>query len=275
MSDEQSWLERLSHFFSREPSSQAELIKVLRHAEKRELIDRDALQMIEGVLAVSDKQVRDVMVPRSQMVMLKATSTVSEAVPTVIQAQHSRFPVMDDVPGHVQGILLAKDLLRCISIDSSRVIGELVRPAVLVPESKRLDILLKEFRGSHQHMAIVVDEYGGACGLITIEDVLEEIVGEIEDEYDSDDTDTLIKVTADGYLVSALTPIQDVNRYFHTHFNDTDFDTIGGLVLQKFSYVPKRDEKILLNDFEVTVMKAKRRGILMLQFKKIISDADE
>lgn|SRR3990167_4964719 len=257
------------HFFSREPQSQAELMAMLRLAQKHEIIDHDALKMIEGVLAVSAKKVRDIMVPKSQMVMLNANESAENVLPLVMQAQHSRFPVFGDNEDKVLGILLAKDLLSCFSQkkEQSQIIHQLTRPAVLIPESKRLDVLLKEFRQSHQHMAIVVDEYGAVSGLITIEDVLEEIVGDIRDEYDIDENELLIKPVGDMYLVSALTPIVDFNHYFSTHFSDSDVDTIGGLVIQKFSYLPKRHEKIIIDQFEVTVIKATRRGILTLQFK--------
>lgn len=269
-----SWLERLSNFLLREPHSQKQLISMLRDAQERELIDRDALQMIEGVLAVSVKKVRDIMVPRPQMVMVNADAKPLDILPTIIQSQHSRFPVMGDTPDKILGILLAKDVLPFTmpSIPDNRYVRDLIRLAVFIPETKPLDVLLKEFRLNRNHMAIVVDEYGSVSGLVTIEDVLEEIVGDIQDEYDIDDKDTTIKeIEKNIFLVNALTPINDFNRYFKTHFDDEDFETIGGLVLRKLGHLPKRNEKIILGHFEITVLKSTRRGIQMLQLKRIRS----
>ncbi|HLD84185.1 MAG TPA: transporter associated domain-containing protein [Coxiellaceae bacterium] len=267
-----AWFEKISHFFSREPSSQAQLIEVLRHAEEHELIDRDALKMIEGVLAVSDKKVRDVMVPRAQMVVIDGDATPSDAFPIVTQSQHSRFPVTGDTPDKIIGILLAKDLLSVIIAEQSAqpFIRNLIRTAIFIPDSKHLDVLLKEFRQNRNHMAIVVDEYGSVSGLITIEDVLEEIVGEIEDEYDIDENESSIRAVEENtYWVNALTTIDDFNRYFQTQLSNEDFDTIGGLILQKFGYLPKRNDKIKFDNFEVTVIKASRRGTQVLQFKRV------
>jgi magnesium and cobalt transporter len=272
MSDEKTWFERLSHFLSREPHSQTQLIDMLRDAHHRELIDRDALQMIEGVLAVSDKKVSDVMVPRSQMVVINLDAKLPDVLPTIIQSQHSRFPVIADTPDEVLGILLAKDLLQfMVQTDATPPsLRNLIRQPLFIPESKRLDVLLKEFRLNRNHMAIVADEYGGIAGLITIEDVLEEIVGDIEDEYDIDEKETGIKKNDnDTYTVNALTPIDDFNAYFKTDLSTTDFDTIGGLILQQLGHMPKRNQKIQFGDFEVVVLKATRRGVQTLQFKKI------
>lgn len=271
-----SWLEKLSHFLSREPHSQKQLIEILRDAQQRELIDRDALQMIEGVLAVSDKKVCDVMVPRPQMVVVDGDQHPTDVLPTIIQSQHSRFPVIGDTPDKVYGILLAKDLLPFTleSKLSNPYVRDLVRPPIFIPESKPLDILLKEFRLNRNHMAIVVDEYGGVAGLVTIEDVLEEIVGDIEDEYDVDEGEQPIKeLEKNIYLVNALTPIDDFNRYFKVDFSDEDFDTVGGLILRQFGHLPKRNEKVMLGNFEVLVVKATRRGIQALQFKRIKNKA--
>ncbi len=267
-----TWFEKLSHLLSREPHSQQQLIEILRDAQQRELIDRDALKMIEGVLAVSDKKVRDIMIPRSKMVVIEGDAHPNDVLPTIIHSKHSRFPVMGEDRDKILGILLAKDLLP-FTIEPKNNDGyvrDLIRPATFIPESKPLDRLLKEFRANHNHMAIVIDEYGSVAGLVTIEDVLEQIVGEIEDEYDIDEKELMIKeIEKNVYLVNALTPIDIVNHHFHTDFSNTDFDTIGGLILQKFSYLPKRDEKIMLGDFEVQVIKATRRGIQILQFKRV------
>lgn len=268
---EYSWFEKLSHFLSREPHSQKQLIEMLRDAQQHELIDRDALQMIEGVLAVSDKKVRDIMVPRPQMIVVEGDAHPTDILPIIIQSQHSRFPVIENTPDKVLGILLAKDLIPFIieNKKTDRLVRDLVRSATFIPENKPLDMLLKEFRANRNHMAIVVDEYGGIAGLVTIEDVLEEIVGDIEDEYDIDEKEPSIKqLEKNTFLVNALTPISDFNRYFNTDFSDADFDTVGGLILRQFGHLPKRNEKITLGHFEVLVIKATRRGIQTLQFKK-------
>lgn len=272
MSDERTWFEKLGHFLSREPHSQSQLIEMLRHAQQHQLIDRDALQMIEGVIAVSDKKVRDIMIPRTQMVVIEANASLKSVLPLIIQSQHSRFPVIADNPDKVVGIILAKDFLQ-LTAESSvnpKHIRDLIRPAVFIPESKKLDVLLKEFRLNRNHMAIVLDEYGNVSGLVTIEDVLEEIVGEIEDEYDIDEKEASIKQIENNlYLVNALTSMADFNTYFNCQLNENDVDTIGGLILQKLGYLPKRHEKITIDDFEITVIKASKRGIQLLQFKRL------
>lgn len=267
-----SWFERLSHFLSREPHSQAQLIDILRDAEQRQLIDHDALQMIEGVLAVSVKSVRDIMVPRPQMVVIDGDAIPTDILPTIIQSQHSRFPVIAENHDKVLGILLAKDLLPFTISPTPRQchIRDLVRPVIFIPESKPLDNLLKEFRMTRNHMAIVVDEYGSTAGLVTIEDVLEQIVGEIEDEYDVIEKEPFIKeLEKNIFLVNALTPISTFNRYFNVDYSDGDFDTIGGLILQKFGFLPKRNETITFDNFEVMILKATRRGIQWVQVKRI------
>ena len=269
---EHSWLYKLTHLLSREPHSQSQLIDILRDAEQRHLLDQDALQMIEGVLAVAEKKVRDVMIPHPQMIVIEADAKPADALPVIIHSQHSRFPVIGDTPDTVIGILLAKDLLPALVEQKTKesFIRDFIRPPIFIPESKRLDVLLKEFRQNRNHMAIVVDEYGMTSGLITIEDVLEEIVGEIADEYDIEESNALIQSMNDNtFLVNALTPIATFNEHFHTQLTDEDFDTIGGLVLQQFSRLPKRNEKITLANFEVTVIKASRRGIQLLQFKEM------
>lgn len=270
--DHPSWFERLSHLLSREPHSQKQLIEMLHDAQERELIDRDALQMIEGVLAVSEKKVRDIMVPRPQMVVVDGDASPIDVIPIMIQSNHSRFPVVGDTPDKILGILLAKDVLPFTTFATLKpcCVRDLARPSIFIPETKPLDILLKEFRLNRNHMAIVVDEYGSVSGLVTIEDVLEEIVGDIQDEYDIEDKETAIKeVEKNIFLVPALTPIDDFNRYFKTNFDDDDFETIGGLVLRKLGHLPKRNEKITLDHFEIMVLKSTRRGIQMLQVKKL------
>ena len=265
-----SWFKKLTHFLSREPHDANELLMLLRHAQQRQLIDRDALKMIEGVISVSDKKARDAMIPKTQMVVINADVTPQSVLPIMIQSQHSRFPVVSDDPDKIIGIILAKDLLAFATDATAEMqsIRQIMRPVVFVPESKKLDVLLKEFRLNRNHMAIVVDEYGNTSGLITIEDVLEEIVGNIEDEYDIEEKESFIKIMTDHvYQVNALTPIDDFNAYFHCQFNDPDVDTIGGLVLKKCGVVPKRQDKIQLDQFEMTVLKAGKRGIQLLQVR--------
>ncbi len=276
MSDEhdnsRTWLERLSHALLREPRDREQLIELLHDAKERELLNADALQMIKGVLEVSEMQVRDVMIPRPQMVVIEHDATLEEILPIIIEAGHSRYPVIGDSRDEILGILLAKDLLPYQGKEKPKEfqIKKLLRPAMYIPESKRLDVLLKEFRLNRNHMAIVVDEYGGAAGLATIEDVLEQIVGEIEDEYDTTEEERFIRMLNETEcMVKALTPIEDFNAYFKTNFSDEDFDTIGGLVLQKFSHLPKRGESTVLEGIEFVVTSASSRGIQLLKIKII------
>ncbi|PIZ03715.1 MAG: magnesium/cobalt efflux protein [Gammaproteobacteria bacterium CG_4_10_14_0_8_um_filter_38_16] len=265
-----NFLKRITRFLSSKPRNQKELIALLHDAQQRVLINRDTLQMFEGVLAVSGKKVRDVMVPRAQMVTISSDTTLTEMLPNIAQSQHSRFPVTGE-NDKVLGVLLAKDLLR-LTIEpklNNHSIFDLIREVIFVPENKPLDVLLKEFRLKRNHMAIVVNEYGSIVGLVTIEDVLEEIVGEIEDEYDIDNKEPVIKEIEENiYLVSALTPLDTFNRHFGTHFNDDDIETIGGLIVRHFGHLPRRNEKTLFHDFDVQVVKATRRGVQWLQFKK-------
>ncbi len=263
--------ETLKNFFYREPNNQEQLVDMLRDAEERNLIDNNELQMMESVLDVSDKQVRDIMVPRAQMTVVDANAYPADVFTTIIQSRHSRFPVIGDNRDQILGILLAKDLLPYTLENKAehRRIRDLIRPAIFVPESKRLDVLLKEFRLKRNHMAIVLDEYGNVAGLVTIEDVLEQIVGSIEDEYDTDEKDPNIKkINTKEYIIKALTPIDDFNQTFETALSKEDCDTIGGLILQQFGYLPKADEKIVFSGFEVTVLKATRRGVQLLRFVK-------
>src|SRR5574342_1418192 len=222
-------LERLSTMLMREPEDREQLIALMHSAYERNLLDADALSMIEGVLQVSEMQVRDIMIPRSQMDVIDINETPDQFIPLVIQTGHSRFPVVDRDKDEVLGILLAKDLLRYYAGEEEFNVREMLRPAVFVPESKRLNVLLREFRANRNHMAVVVDEYGGVAGLVTIEDVLEQIVGEIEDEYDFDDSeDNIVSEQGGLYRVKAQTEIAAFNQIFGTRFSDTDFDTVGG-----------------------------------------------
>jgi len=265
---QKNWLDRLGQVFSSEPKDREELIMILREAQERNLFDTSALAMIEGVFQVSELQVRDIMIPRSQMVVVEEEDSVQEMLPTIIESAHSRFPVIGDSRDEVVGILLAKDLLRVLSEQNQPDfnIRDILRPAFIVPESKRLNILLNEFRNTRNHMAIIVDEYGGVAGLVTIEDVLEQIVGDITDEHDLEE-DQYIKYSDDDQyaLVKALTPIEDFNEYFETSFDDDEFDTIGGLVTHKFGHVPKRNEATRIDEFKFEVISADSRRLHLLK----------
>jgi magnesium and cobalt transporter len=269
MSDDRSggsgWFRRLVG--AGDPRDRTELLKELREAGERGLIEADALAMIEGVLGVADLQVRDIMVPRSQMVVVAREAPPEEIVPAVVESGHSRFPVIGEDRDQVVGILLAKDLLRWYAEGAGEgfVIREVLRPAVFVPESKRLNVLLKEFRVSRNHMAIVVDEYGGVAGLVTIEDVIEEIVGEIDDEHDVEDDQPIRREGERQYSVRALARIDEFNDYFGSEFSDAEFDTIGGLVMHQFGQLPKRGESVVIDGFEFRVLRSDRRRIDLLR----------
>ncbi|MDP4917086.1 MAG: CBS domain-containing protein, partial [Haliea sp.] len=240
---------------------------------ENEVIDQDARSIMEGAMKVSDMQARDIMIPRAQMVVIKADCTLQEILPQIIRSAHSRYPVVGETPDDIQGILLAKDLLpEILSKDHSDFRMEaLLRPTVVVPESKRLNVLLREFRENRNHMAIVIDEYGGVAGLVTIEDVLEEIVGDIEDETDVDE-DHFIRTIGEGdYFIKALTPIEDFNEHFRTTFSDEEFDTIGGLVIQAFGHMPERNEVTCIQNFEFKVINADQRKIHSLRMRPLES----
>ncbi len=254
-------LERLSHFLLREPEDRDQLIALLHSAYKNQLMDGDSLAMIEGVLQVSEMQVRDIMIPRSQMDVIDITDSPKTFIPHVIETAHSRFPVIEDDKNDVIGILLAKDLLRYYAGEKFEV-REMLRPAVFIPESKRLNVLLKEFRSNRNHIAMVVDEYGGVAGMVTIEDVLEQIVGDIEDEYDYDeDEDNIIQQSPIKYRIKALTEIEDVNETLGTTFSHKEFSTIGGLVVNKFGHLPKRDDHIQIENLSITIVRADSRRL--------------
>ncbi len=262
-----SWLRRLLESLAGEPQDLEELSEVLTDARERGLIDTDVFAMLEGVLQVSEIQVRDVMVPRSQMVVIQRDEPPERILPVVVESGHSRFPVVGEDRDEVVGILLAKDLLRYFADggEGQFDIRECVRPAVFIPESKRLNVLLKEFRVSHNHMAIVVDEYGGVSGLLTIEDVLEQIVGDIGDEYDVDEGEGIRKEAERIFAVPALTRIEEFNSTFGTRFSDEEFDTIGGLVLHELGRMPRRGEAIEIGGVEIKVVRADRRRIETLR----------
>jgi len=262
-----SWLRRLANSIAGEPRDLDELAAILVEARERGLIDADVLQMLESVLEVSEIQVRDIMVPRSQMVVINRDDPAARILPIVIESGHSRFPVVGEDRDEVAGILLAKDLLRFFVEDEPAEfdIKECLRPAVFIPESKRLNVLLKEFRVTHNHMAIVVDEYGGVSGLLTIEDVLEQIVGDIGDEYDVDESEGIRKEADRSWTVPALTRIEDFNQAFGTRFSDEECDTIGGLILQELGRMPRRGEAVQIGGLELKVTRADRRRIETLR----------
>ena len=243
------------------PKDKEQLADILKSAFDKNMMDSDALMMLEGVLNVSEMHVRDIMIPRSQMDVIDISKKIEEFIPFVIQTSHSRFPVIEENVNNVIGILLAKDLLRFTSGEEFEVRDNL-RPAILVPESKRLNVLLKDFRPNRNHIAIVVDEYGGVAGMVTIEDVLEQIVGDIEDEFDYDETeDNIIQDQDRQFRVKASTEISDFNNYFATEYSDEEFTTIGGLVTQKFGYLPQRNEKVSFDGFDIEILRADSRQI--------------
>lgn len=269
-----SWIDKITQVFSDEPTDTKSLLELLRNAEQDQVLDADALGIIEGALQVSSMQVRDIMIPRSQLAIVPAKLPPNKIIELVTKASHSRFPVMGENVDNVIGILLAKDLLPLILKEETRKfdIKDVVRPATFVPESKRLNVLLKEFRETHQHMAIVIDEYGSVSGAVTIEDVLEQIVGEIEDEYDVDDESYIKKFDEENYIVKALTPVDEFNEYFGTQFSDQEFTTLGGLVLQQIGHIPERGETINIGPFLVTVLNADSRQIKLLKVTSTLVD---
>lgn len=269
-----SWIGKLKEAFTDPVKDTKSLIQILRKAQKNQVIDADGLSIIEGALQVSDMQVREIMIPRSQVVIIEATSTLEELLPMVIRAGHSRYPVIGENIDDVIGILLAKDLLPLILEKDFKKfnIKDVLRLATFVPESKRLNVLLKEFRETRNHMAIVIDEYGGLCGVVTIEDVLEQIVGEIEDEHDIDEEGYIKHFDDEHYVVKALTPVDDFNEYFHSNFSHEDFDTIGGVVLRQFGHIPERGETIGIGPYIFRVLNADNRQIRLLQVTSSLSE---
>jgi len=261
-----SFLERIGQALAGEPRTRAELVDELRAAQANGLMSQDTLAMMEGAFAVSDQQVSDVMVPRAHMVCVPIDATLAEVLNIVVESGHSRFPVTGEDRDEVLGILLAKDLLRLQRDNTTSIdLRSVLRPASLIPESKRLEVLLKEFRQGRRHMAVVVDEYGGVAGLVTIEDVLEEIVGDISDELDDEDSSAQILEQPDGgFLIAAQTPIEEFNTRFGTAFSDEDFDTVGGLITDALGHLPKAGETVDLGDFTFSVTKADNRRLIQL-----------
>ena len=259
----ESWRARIARWLVDGPTTRGEMIAMLRGAERRGLVNVDALGMIEGALAVADLQVRDIMIPRTGMVVVDRDETPEEFIATVVESGHSRFPVIGDGRDDVDGILLAKDLLRYFALERGREfdLRDAMRPAIFVPESKRLNVLLREFRTIRNHMAIVVNEWGGLAGLVTIEDVLEQIVGEIDDEHDIDEESFIEQVKPGEFIVDALMPVEDFNQQFETAFDEDEFDTVGGVVVKAFGYLPERGEEVTLGEMRFSVLRSDQRRV--------------
>ena len=275
MTDEQSsidprpksWIDKIAQVFADEATDTNSLLELLRNAAQDQVLDGQALGMIEGALQVSSMQVKDIMIPRPKVVSVPADTPTEEIVRLVSQSSHSRLPVLGESVDDIKGILLAKDLLQ-VNLESHNEnfeIRNIIRPVTFVSEDKRLNILLKEFRETRQHMAIVNDEYGSMCGIVTIEDVLEQIVGDIEDETDIDDEDYIREFDKKNHIVKALTPLSEFNEYFRTNFSDEEFSTIGGLVIQEFGRIPERGEITSVGPFQVTVLNADSRQIKLIK----------
>ncbi len=268
------WLQHFASLFSNEPEDRDALIEILRNSEHRNLLDADALLMIEGALHVSEIQVRDIMIPRVQMIVIENDAAPEDIISVVVESGHSRFPVVGDNNDEIVGILLAKDLLHYYANPEKEFdIKDMMRATVFIPESKRLNVLLREFRTSRNHMAIVIDEYTGVAGLVTIEDVIEEIIGEIEDEHDFEEDETNINThDNDRYTVKALTTIDEFNDYFETDINDDEYETVGGLVINAFGHLPKRGETIDFMNFNIKVLRADKRRVHLLLFTRLNSE---
>ena len=267
-SAQKSWIDKIKLTFSGEPKSKQDLVEVITEAEQREVIDPQTREMIEGVIGVNDMRVRDIMIPRTQMTTIDIDQKVEEFLPIMLESAHSRFPVISEDKDHIEGILLAKDLLAYMfNSEQEFSLKEVIRQAVIVPESKRVDVLLKEFRQQRYHMAIVVDEYGGVSGLVTIEDILELIVGEIEDEYDTeeDGTDDIRPLNKYTYSVKALTPVDEFNEFFETSFSEEEADTIGGIVLKAFGHMPATNDEISIGDIHFKVTHSDKRRLVQLK----------
>jgi magnesium and cobalt transporter len=266
-SGEQSWIEKISRLFSTSPRTREDINEFLLFAKEHLLLDEDEFTIIQGAMDVTDIQVREVMVPRSKMIVIKASDNPEEFLPAVIKSGHSRFPLMGEDNDDVLGILHAKDLLQLILDKDTEAfdLSKYIRPVPKVPESKRLNKLLNDFRTTRNHMAIVIDEYGGISGLITIEDVLEEIVGEIEDEFDVDEDESIKKISDNDYLIKGHTTIEDFNHAFDSELDETEFDTIAGLVTQQFGHIPQRNESVIIDKFTFKVLHADKRRIHLIR----------
>jgi magnesium and cobalt transporter len=268
--EDRSWLERLRDVFSSDPESQDELLEILETAKENRIIDQDAMHIIDGAMHVAETQVREIMVTRSQMVCIRIDQTLEEFLPIIIETAHSRYPVLGEATDEVIGLLLAKDLLPYILKSREDFdLRQLIRPVTFIPESKRLNVLLREFREKFMHMAVVIDEYGGIAGLVTLEDILEEIVGEIEDEYDEEST-FIERISGDDYRISALTPIEDFNEKFGANFSDEDYDTIGGIIVQELGHLPKTGEVVVIGDWRFRILEADNRQMHWLRLSPAI-----
>ncbi len=267
-SSNKGWLDKIVQTFTGEPKNKNELVTVIQDAESREVIDPETREMLEGVMEVSEMRVRDIMIPRAQMITIDINESVEQFLPGMLSSAHSRFPVISEDKDHIEGILLAKDLLQfAFNSEKEFSLKEVLRPAVIVPESKRVDVLLKEFRQQRYHMAIVVDEYGGVSGLVTIEDILELIVGEIEDEHDFDEkeTDDIRPLNKFTYAVKALTPLDEFNDFFKTNFDLEEADTISGIVLKAFGHMPMRGEKVEISGLQFVITNSDKRRLIQLK----------
>ena len=263
-----SWLDKRKLSISGEPKSKEELVEVISEAERSEIIDPQTREMIEGVIGVNEMRVRDIMIPRAQMTTIDVEQDVEAFLPVMLESAHSRFPVISEDKDHIEGILLAKDLLSyAFNAEREFNLRDVLRPAVIVPESKRVDVLLKEFRQQRYHMAIVVDEYGGVSGLVTIEDILEIIVGEIEDEFDTEEsgTDDIRPLNKSTYSVKALTPVDEFNSFFETSFSEEEADTIGGIVLKAFGHMPETNDEVTIGDIQFKVTNSDKRRLIQLK----------
>ncbi len=264
---QKSWIDRINQLITGEPQDRNDLIEILKEAKKKRLLDNDAFLMIQGVLRVSEARARDVMVPRAQMTVVSRDAELKDIFPVVIETAHSRFPVIEDDRSEVVGVLLAKDLLPYVLKNQSVKVEKIMRPTVIVPESKRLNVLLKEFRATKNHMAIVVDEYGTTAGLITIEDVLEQIVGEIEDEHDAEEEEFVVQRKENEYSIKALMPIDDFNARFSANLEENEFDTLAGWIVHQLEHMPKKGEKLNFGKFRFEVIRADTRRVHLLKLK--------
>ncbi|MBO1255471.1 CBS domain-containing protein [Alteromonas sp. 5E99-2] len=267
-STSKTWFERIKQALTGEPKNKEELVDLISDAEQREVIDPQTREMIEGVIGVNQARVRDIMIPRAQMITVDIEQSVDEFLPVVLESAHSRFPVITEDKDHIEGILLAKDLLAyAFHPEKEFQLKDILRPATMVPESKRVDALLKEFRQQRYHMSIVVDEYGGVSGVVTIEDILELIVGEIEDEHDVEDegTDDIRPLNKSTYSVKALTPVEDFNAFFEVKFNEEDADTIGGIVLKAIGHMPNTNDEVTINDIHFKITNSDKRKLIQLK----------
>jgi magnesium and cobalt transporter len=264
------WVDRISQLFSGEPQDQEDLLEILREAKEKRLLDSDALTMIEGVLQVNQMQVRDIMIPRVQMVVVPNDAELDTILPLVTEFNHSRYPVIDGDRSKVIGVLLAKDLLAHLTKNTKLLVKDIMRPAYVVPESKRLNVLLKELRTNGNHMAIVVDEYGQTAGIVSIEDVLEQIVGEIEDEHDDQEDEAyILRRNEREFMIKALTPIEEFDEYFSTNLTTDEYDTVGGFVVSQLEHMPKKGETLKVDRLHFEVIRADTRRVHLVKLSII------